>query len=213
MKIFGIPISQKNIGEFWRRWHISLSMWLRDYLYIPLGGSRRGIVRTAINVVIVFFLGGLWHGADVKFIIWGLWIGFAISLYNLVASQLNIKTNLDRNLILRDGIGIIITFQIMAIAWVFFRANSMTQAIRIFHNFFNHDTWATSFIWSSREVSEALLLFLFLAVTHILRGAQVERPLHQIRNPIVIGIFWGILLGIMLIFHADATERFIYFQF
>ena len=164
------PYISKNIGEFWRRWHVSLSTWLRDYLYIPLGGSRKGIKRTAINVVIVFFLGGLWHGADVKFIVWGLWIGFAIAMYNLIAAYFNFQSNMDDPLRLRDFLGIFITFQIMTIAWVFFRANSMTQAIQIFHNLLTQRTWTLVLEWTVDDHFAVHRLLLFVSMIHIFRG-------------------------------------------
>lgn len=210
---FRHPYISKNIGEFWRRWHISLSTWLRDYLYIPLGGSHKGIRRTAINVVIVFFLGGLWHGADVKFIVWGLWIGLAISIYNLVASKMNLSSDPDRQLIFRDLIGIVLTFQIIAIAWVFFRANSMTQAIQIFENLLTRDTWTLILEWTEANHFEVHRLLLFLGIAHLARGMKLDRSLHQIKNPVIIGMLWAILLSIMLVFHADTSEQFIYFQF
>lgn len=207
------PYISKNIGEFWRRWHISLSLWLRDYLYIPLGGSRHGIARTVINVIIVFFLGGLWHGADIKYVVWGLWIGFAIAIYNLLAARLNIQSDLNDRIKWSDFIGIFITFQIMTIAWVFFRANSMDQAIHIFDNLLTQDTWTLVLEWSISNHTEVHLWLIFLIVTHIGRGMKFDRPLYRFQHPVLIGAFWGILLCIMLIFHADTTERFIYFQF
>lgn len=210
---FRHPYISRNIGEFWRRWHISLSFWLRDYLYIPLGGSKKGILRTVINVVIVFFLGGLWHGADVKFIIWGLWIGFAISIYNIISSKINLQSDTDSILRPTQLIGIFITFQIMAIAWVFFRADSTEIALKIFNNLLTRDTWLLELEWSSQAHQAVQRLLAFVIIAHFIRGMKLDQRLHQIRNPIIIGMFWAILLCTMLVFHADTTERFIYFQF
>ena len=210
---FRHPYISRNIGEFWRRWHISLSMWLRDYLYISLGGSRKGLVRTALNVVVVFFLGGLWHGADVKFIIWGLWIGFAIVIYNLLATLFKIDHDPERRLYLHDLIGIFITFQIMAIAWVFFRANSFDQAMQIFQTLLTTDSWSQISEWTVDSHWQVHRLLVFVSLVHLLRGMNLDGRLRQIRNPIVIGVFWAILLIVMLVFYADVTEQFIYFQF
>jgi alginate O-acetyltransferase complex protein AlgI len=142
-----------------------------------------------------------------------LWIGFAIAGYNLVAAQLNIKHESQRHITLRDFIGIFITFQIMAIAWVFFRADSIDQAMQIFNQLMTKDTWVLALKWTTSAHFEVHRWLLFLVVTHIIRGMQLDQSLHQIRHPIIIGIFWGVLLCVMLIFHADITERFIYFQF
>lgn len=210
---FRHPYISRNVAEFWRRWHISLSTWLRDYLYFPLGGSRKGLSRTIFNVIIVFFLGGLWHGADVKFIVWGLWIGMAIGIYNIIASALKINHNSERPVAIRDLVGIIFTFQIIAISWVFFRADSMTQAMSIFESLLTTSTWTEVSRLTLANHYEIHRLLLFVSIVHLIRGAGLDRPLHRIRQPILIGIFWGILLAIMLVFHASTTERFIYFQF
>lgn len=210
---FRHPYISRNVAEFWRRWHISLSTWLRDYLYFPLGGSRKGMTRTVINVVIVFFLGGLWHGADTKFIIWGLWIGMAIGLYNLVAGYLNIKHDWQRRFYIHDIIGIVFTFQVIAVSWVFFRASSMEQAMLIFGRLLSVDMWAISGAWESYAFSLAQRWLIFLALAHLIRGIGLTKPLQRIRHPYLISVFWGILLTVMLVFYANTSETFIYFQF
>lgn len=208
------PYLARNVGEFWRRWHISLSTWLRDYLYIPLGGSRKGILWTATNVIIVFFLGGLWHGADVKFIVWGLWIGFAIATYNLFANLFNIRHDWQRRIIyIHDILGIFITFQIISVSWIFFRAESMNQAILIFERFVTLDTWAINGAWSPETHSIIHNWLIFLVVTHVLRGIGLFKSLQQMRNPYILSLFWGVLLAIMFIFYANEPSSFIYFQF
>lgn len=207
------PYVSRNVSEFWRRWHISLSTWLRDYLYFPLGGSRQGIARTLMNVVIVFFLGGLWHGADVKFIIWGLWIGLAIGLYNLGANLLGVKHDWTRRFYVRDLIGIFITFQIISVSWVFFRADSMGQAIEIFERLLSPDVWANGGAWEGYAMSLAVRWLVFLVITHLIRGIGITQPLQRIRNPYMLGIFWGVLIAVMMVFFANTSATFIYFQF
>jgi alginate O-acetyltransferase complex protein AlgI len=210
---FNHPYISKNIGEFWRRWHISLSTWLRDYLYFPLGGSRKGLTRTIINVLIVFFLGGLWHGANVKFVIWGLWIGIAIGVYNLLATRFNLKLDPSGQFRVRDLLGIFVTFQIISISWVFFRANSVGLALTMFQKLITVQDWASTGVWNSADHADIHQLLLFVSAAHLLRGIDLDRRLHHVRNPILIGMFWSTLLIIMFIFHAEVTERFIYFQF
>jgi len=207
------PYVSRNVAEFWRRWHISLSTWLRDYLYFPLGGSRKGAMRTVVNVIIVFFLGGLWHGADVKFIVWGLWIGFAIGIYNLIAGTLGIKHNWQRRFYLHDIIGIFVTFQIIGVSWIFFRANSMAQAMEIIQRLLSPEIWSTSGAWEDYAFSLVQRWLIFLVIAHIVRGIGLTKPFEHIRHPYALSIFWGLLIMIMMVFYANTSATFIYFQF
>ena len=118
---FNYPYTSNSIKEFWRRWHISLSSWFRDYLYIPLGGNRKGVVRTYINLLIVFFVTGLWHGASFNFIIWGMFHGVF-----LIVERIGFKRILEKMPKLLQHI---YTLLIVAIGWVFFRTNSLNDAI------------------------------------------------------------------------------------
>lgn len=119
---FNSPYKAKNIQEFWRRWHITLSKFLRDYIYIPLGGNRRGEWITARNLMITFILGGIWHGAGWTFIAWGFLHGAALVLHRQF-EKLNVK--------MPDWMGIIITFLFVNIAWIFFRATSWVDAMNV----------------------------------------------------------------------------------
>lgn len=121
-KNFDAPYSSKSITEFWRRWHISLSTWLRDYLYIPLGGNRNGNTRTYINLMLVMLLGGLWHGSSWNFVIWGAIHGIFLALERLANKEAFYQK-------LPKFAGIIMTFIIVVFAWVFFRATDLPSAI------------------------------------------------------------------------------------
>lgn len=121
-KNFSSPYRSASITEFWRRWHISLSTWLRQYLYIPLGGNKKGRTRTACNLIIVMFLGGLWHGASWNFIIWGLFHGMLLGLERSMGRQ----TVYFR---FRRPVRIGFTFILVLIGWVFFRAETITDAL------------------------------------------------------------------------------------
>lgn len=116
---FRYPYISKSVREFWRRWHISFSTWLRDYLYVPLGGNQKGAGRTFINLIIVFFLCGLWHGAKWTFVIWGLWHG----LFLIVE-----RTRLGRLLDSNKSLGHIYTLCVVSTGWVFFRSDSLSYA-------------------------------------------------------------------------------------
>ena len=118
---FDMPYISRSITEFWRRWHISLSVWLRDYLYIPLGGNRKGEVRTYVNLMLVMFLGGLWHGANMTFVLWGLWHGGWLALER--------ATGRSRA---TDLAGLVGTLLIVLIGWVMFRAETVTGALQIY---------------------------------------------------------------------------------
>jgi alginate O-acetyltransferase complex protein AlgI len=122
-KNFNDPYRADSITDFWRRWHISLSTWLRDYLYIPLGGNRKGASRTYLNMMVVMLLGGLWHGASWNFVIWG-----GIHGGMLAGERLQGKTSPYRRL--PRGVRIAITFGVVCIGWVFFRADSLGFAVR-----------------------------------------------------------------------------------
>ena len=126
---FNYPYVSCSVQEFWRRWHISLSSWFRDYLYIPLGGNRRGKVRTYINLIIVFACTGLWHGASLSFIVWGLWHGLF-----LVIERLGFKKVLDK---LPKFIGWIYTMLVVLVGWVFFRADTLPAAMKYLGEMFS----------------------------------------------------------------------------
>lgn len=128
-KNFDSPYKSKSITEFWRRWHLSLSTWLRDYLYIPLGGNRKGAIRTYVNLALVMLLGGLWHGASWNFLIWGAIHGGYLAFERALGKE-SIYNRLPRNL------QVFITFFIVLIAWVFFRADTLPDATRYLASMF-----------------------------------------------------------------------------
>ncbi len=139
MKNFDTPYFSKSIGEFWRRWHISLSSWFRDYLYIPLGGNRKGAVRKNFNLLVVFFISGLWHGASWNFVIWGLLNGvyqvagsFTKPFRNSVSVKLGNRENFSGKLL-----KVLVTFSLVCFSWIFFRANRTLDAFVLIKNMFS----------------------------------------------------------------------------
>jgi alginate O-acetyltransferase complex protein AlgI len=130
---FNSPYKATSIIEFWRRWHITLSEFLRDYLYKPLGGNRSGIMKAMLNVMIVMSLGGLWHGADWTFVIWGVFHGFLISLNHLFRAweKLNFSNFKILRFLCNRTLGWFFTFIFISISWVFFRAENLTEAFEI----------------------------------------------------------------------------------
>ncbi len=138
MENFNAPYLSKSIVEFWRRWHISLSSWFKDYLYIPLGGSRNGFFRKCINALIIFLVSGLWHGASINFIVWGFlhgffWI-FEESFHKLWKGHvLFAKPILNK---IKSMVQILITFSLVTYAWIFFRAQNLQDALYAASNIF-----------------------------------------------------------------------------
>ncbi len=139
-KNFDAPYKSATITEFWRRWHISLSSWLRDYLYISLGGNRKGKVRTYLNLIITMVLGGLWHGAAVRFVLWGTLHGVALALHKMWLAIIpwSKANGQDMNPVSRV-LGVILTFHIVCLGWLLFRAEDMQTVYlmlyQIIHSF------------------------------------------------------------------------------
>ena len=131
---FRFPYAAIGFSDFWRRWHISLSTFLRDYLYIPLGGNRVGWTRAAINLVIVMFLGGLWHGAAWTFVVWGLLHGFYLVIEHTLRAFFGNKAWTD-SLAVKILLGLV-TYAAVCVAWVFFRATDFTVATRLLRGMF-----------------------------------------------------------------------------
>lgn len=136
---FNYPYVSKSISEFWRRWHISLSTWLRDYLYISLGGNRKGRIRTYFNLLVTMLLGGLWHGAAVRFILWGALHGIALALHKLWLSVVpgSKATGAEMRWFWRIP-GIFFTFNLVCFGWLMFRAESMKTVQLMLHQIFTN---------------------------------------------------------------------------
>ncbi len=128
---FNSPYKAHNLQEFWHRWHISLSTWLRDYLYIPLGGSRKGKIRTYINLLLTMLLGGLWHGAAYRFIIWGALHGFGLSIVRFIQRFRYKKRPNHQQTKLGYLLGWFLTFNFVSFAWIFFRAENLDAALKM----------------------------------------------------------------------------------
>ncbi len=210
LKNFHLPYFSKNITEFWRRWHISLSSWLRDYLYIPLGGNRHGSFNTYKNLIITFLLGGLWHGASWNFVIWGALNGLYLAIENGYRIP---GLNLNKNL-LTKVVSIFFTFHLICLTWVFFRAESFHQATYILRhiffsdNFFNLQTLLTS-VFGAMLLNLALLLaFEYLW----LRRSSFMQLAHDKTMPWQLTLV-SVCVVLILLFGVSEGSQFIYFQF
>ncbi len=228
MENFNAPYLSQTTGEFWRNWHISLTSWFKDYLYIPLGGSRKGKIRKYINKLIVFLVSGLWHGAEFSFVLWGGLNG----LYQVLGEMLMpardrvVKNfHLNRNSIGHRIAGMVLTFVMVDFAWIFFRASTIGEAFKAIKSMFTlHNPWVL-FDGSLYELGLSQTEFHFMiAMILLLLWADIQkRKGIVIRKVILRQDPWCRVLVIsaavaaILIFGIwgtgyDATS-FIYFQF
>lgn len=221
MRNFAYPYFARSVGEFWRRWHISLSTWFRDYLYIPLGGSRVGRSRRIFNVLTTFVVSGLWHGASWNFVIWGAIHGLAMipSILSASGERLGMtdvpggEAFIPRaSSLFRMGR----TFLLVSLAWVFFRAPTLPEALTILQRI-GLDTLNGAalealgvLLWNKKRILTILALFMLIEWLQ----RRHDHPLHvttqsaAVRWILYTALFWGTLL-----FAAPQGGQFIYFQF
>ncbi|GLR87565.1 MBOAT family O-acyltransferase [Bradyrhizobium iriomotense] len=201
---FRSAYTSKSIIEFWRRWHITLSHWLRDYLYIALGGNRQGAARQLANLMITMLIGGLWHGANWTFAIWGGLHGIGISLNHLF-------NRVWPNAKLPAWLGIITTFHFVTIAWIYFRAPTLTSAHEVLAGpFISSSTGLRAFL--SEHAYPLVLLLAFLAVHRFDDHARVRLAVRRAQKTVV----WATLLTISVLAIAvsqGSSAKFIYFDF
>ncbi|MGB3151924.1 MAG: MBOAT family O-acyltransferase [Maribacter sp.] len=215
MKNFAFPYFSRDIAEFWRRWHISLSTWFRDYLYIPLGGSRGGKWMKVRNTFVIFVVSGFWHGANWTFIIWG----FLNALYFLPLLLLNRnRQNLDgiaQNRILpgiRESIKILTTFLLTVLAWIFFRAENVSHAFSYLAGIFNSSLVSEPEVFPIMVIS---LIMVFVAVEWLQRNKEHGLEISQNRLMRSRPFRWALYSGIIIAIFAfgGSQQQFIYFQF
>lgn len=209
---FNLPYFATNPSDFWRRWHISLSTWLRDYLYIPLGGNKRGTVFTYRNLAITMLLGGLWHGAAWTFVIWGAYQGVLLVIHRLARPVLELFPKI-KNHSLRNiwwGIRVFFFFHLVCLGWLFFRADSCAQVFEMF------SALGSGFHSLSRNTPELRsLLFYSLPLILIQCWQYRKNDLMIIREwpPYVRFSVLFILLNLMIFLSSIKSSEFIYFQF
>jgi D-alanyl-lipoteichoic acid acyltransferase DltB (MBOAT superfamily) len=223
MKNFDSPYSSASISEFWRRWHISLSTWFRDYLYIPLGGNRVGKWRWYSNLFITFLVSGLWHGANWTFVAWGALHGtyLVTSIWTEdVRRRLTHAIGLDRVPALHTAVRVLVTFALASFAWIFFRAANVGDAIYVAtHLFtglsFTTESWKGLFDLGLDRV-ELAIAFLAIAVLEIVQWLQRHgrlAPGLETQPAVVRWAAYYALIVAILVFGAFTEAEFIYFQF
>ncbi len=214
MQNFNLPYLAKSIGDFWRRWHISLSSWFGDYLYVPLGGNRVGIPRWIFNIVLVFLISGLWHGANWTFIIWGAFhAGFYLLEYLGDLLLTCTKTAIWKKNRLYRLLKIPVTFAMVSFAWIFFRANSVSDAWYIVGHLFewNGNLWMGSSAFTT--IVGCLFVLLLVGVQVLQSWKKLALYYRPATVPAwLIGVAYLVLLLFISLFGVS-TSAFIYFQF
>jgi len=208
---FNSPYKAINLTDFWRRWHISLSSWLRDYLYIPLGGSKKGNLRANINILVTMILGGLWHGANLRFILWGFIHGAGLVIQKLWNRAFPRKKENPGWLKYFYGF---LTFQFVSFTWIFFRSRNIEDAETILYQVFNNFSFKLipQIIWAYKLIFGLIILgfamhWLPVSWKEKYRGWFIERSFFV---QIIIVVF---IIFIIYQFNSSQLQPFIYFQF
>ncbi|MFV0229219.1 MBOAT family protein [Empedobacter falsenii] len=216
LKNFNYPYFSRDIAEFWRRWHISLSTWFRDYLYIPLGGSRGGNWMRVRNTFIIFIVSGFWHGANWTFIFWG----FLNALF--IMPSILLKTNRTNLEIVaqdrffptfRELFNMMLTFALTVLAWIFFRANSITHAFEYIGGIFNQSLFTFPTLRKSALATLFLVVFLLLTEWMGRRNNYGIEKLLLEKPRWVRWSFYAFVLMLIGLFLQTEESPFIYFQF
>jgi D-alanyl-lipoteichoic acid acyltransferase DltB (MBOAT superfamily) len=208
---FNSPYKAKSISDFWKRWHISLSQWLRDYLYIPLGGNRKGKIRSYFNLMITMLIGGLWHGASVRYIIWGGLHGIGLVFNKLWSSIFKTRTKVKW---IGRSIGVFITFQFVNFCWIFFRAPDMESVKVMLKQIFENFS-PGSYMTVLPAYSSALMIMVVAYIIHFL-PEETKESYRGFFIKIPLAAQLAIIMAMaILLFQMRTTEimPFIYFRF
>jgi D-alanyl-lipoteichoic acid acyltransferase DltB (MBOAT superfamily) len=208
MRNFEQPYLSRNITEFWRTWHVSLSSWLHDYLYVPLGGNRKGPRRTYLNLMIVMVLGGLWHGAAWTFVVWGTLHGIFLAVHRMLGHY-SPRGFQGRFSFRRDVLRALLTFNLVCVAWVFFRAPSIESA-------WDYLSGLVAFRPGLPETSWIMLLVPAVVLILLFDLAQRNADDHDVIltwRPVAQGLVYATFLLGVVVFSGGPTIPFIYFQF
>jgi D-alanyl-lipoteichoic acid acyltransferase DltB (MBOAT superfamily) len=216
MKNFSFPYFSRDIAEFWRRWHISLSTWFRDYLYIPLGGSKLGKWLNIRNVVIVFLVSGFWHGANWTFIVWGgLNALYFIPLMVLNLNRKNTDTVAENRLLPngRELVQMGFTFLLTLLAWIFFRAPSLGVAFEILDNICSFSLFTYPPMLNHQIKVVLILIMGMISMEWFQRQADhgLDLSKYSIARPLKWSLYYAI--STLIIFYGGGQQEFIYFQF
>ncbi|QJP33724.1 MBOAT family protein [Nonlabens sp. Ci31] len=207
---FRTPYKSTSITEFWRRWHISLSSWLRDYLYISMGGNRKGKMRTYFNLFMTMLLGGLWHGASWKFILWGAMHGSVLT----VEKAFNIPKLTSRSFPLKLIAGIL-TFHFVAFCWIFFRASDFSNAMNVISNI-GAIEWSPQMWWMVLTGYQNVAIVLLIGfLWHFIPQKVQDKQLELFHKIPLVGkmVLFAVIIWVISATASSEVQPFIYFQF
>lgn len=220
---FNLPYLAGSVADFWHRWHISLSTWLRDYLYIPLGGNRFGRWFNYRNLFLTMALGGLWHGAALHFLVWGAYQGMALILHKLYREMTATWQWLEnaRKMFAYRTISVIVTFHVICIGWIFFRAETMSAALQILTKmlFLPDATGKSDVMLTLVNVQEPVIfmvmpfIVLLLLLGQLIAGAARSLPETFVLPVPLKALAIAVCLSLLIVFSPDTSPKFIYFQF
>jgi D-alanyl-lipoteichoic acid acyltransferase DltB (MBOAT superfamily) len=209
---FDSPYKSLNITEFWRKWHISLSSWLRDYIYIPLGGNRRGILLQFSFLLTTMVIGGFWHGANWKFVFWGAGHGVLLILHKLL------KKSFSNYLFINSRsfklVSWFLTFSVVCLLWIPFRAKSIDDTYVIYAGLFKG--FDLNLLIALANNNFQLIVFLLLGFSLTMLNDKLKASIRiwfERQDLIIITAIFIVLIQIMLQFQSSSVEPFIYFQF
>lgn len=207
---FNLPYFSKNPSEFWKRWHISLSTWLRDYLYIPLGGNRFGKIFTYRNLIITMLLGGLWHGAAWTFVLWGMYHGILLAGHRLIQPYLQ-SLFLNANKLVKNMfsvLSVVVMFNLVCLGWIFFRAGDLTTAFSMIGKIVND--FGDVNIIVVNELFVYIWVLIFVEVFQYFSDDLLA--IYKIK-PIIKWAFYFVCMLLMVVLGSYSGHSFIYFQF
>lgn len=204
---FRFPYAAVGFTDFWRRWHITLSAWLRDYLYIPLGGNRHGVARTYLSLVATMLVGGLWHGASWTFVIWGGLHGLYLVVERLLRASFR---SYRPGRVAAAGLGVL-TFLLVNIAWVFFRAKTFHEALVVLHGMFGRNADAAPVLAQVYILTTAVIVGGLVLAHCTMRNQTLEAAIARAR-PATLTALWTLMAFAVIIQHGE-SNGFIYFQF
>jgi alginate O-acetyltransferase complex protein AlgI len=208
---FNTPYFSKSFSEFWERWHISLSSWLRDYLYIPLGGNRNGKFNTYRNLMLTMLLGGLWHGANYTFIIWGFLHGMYLVLQRLIT---NVKKTfgLQPTGVINSLFSIMLVYSLTCLSWIYFRSPDVATAHTIIGNIVSLDSLSFADLPYKFEIAKGVMLLAILLFFEIV-STRVDFGTIVLRSPAFRVVSFAAILWLIALMGSFIDSQFIYFQF
>jgi D-alanyl-lipoteichoic acid acyltransferase DltB (MBOAT superfamily) len=216
LRNFAFPYFSRDIAEFWRRWHISLSSWFRDYLYIPLGGSKGGTMMKVRNTFIIFVVSGFWHGANWTFIVWGLLNALYIMpsiIFHTHRNNIDIVARDSRWPSFKDAISIAVTFALTVFAWIFFRSNNLHHAFAIIKKIFSFSLLSRPQVNISEMLILGVTIFALMFIEWFGRREQyaIAHLNIKLRKPLRYAFYYSLMFCIL--WFMGKEQQFIYFQF